>query len=183
MSGGGFGREWVERNAECAPGMAWGMEYVAGGPKNIEEALPGFDRADWLFWFCAVNRILPGSMIAEIHELAVVNMPHEHRAVLELLAKIDGAWNPLHCRDEAAAESFAASSLGDLRRCYAWEVGSFYAMMRFSSLDSAKCRLNAQAAILSLVGAIAGKKFGDEASGLAHKQLCDQIRARAKVNR
>lgn len=46
-----YGREWVQKLAQCPDGAAWGLEYVKDGPRAFGEAVAGFQRADWLLWF------------------------------------------------------------------------------------------------------------------------------------
>jgi hypothetical protein len=172
-----FDRSWVERHAECAAGMSWGLEYVKNGGKDLEAALPGFDRADWLLWFCFRAGAIP-DLARSTRDLVAVNLPREFKRALELAREADRAGVAQQIREDAATEAYTASSLGKLRDAYAFETAGFLALMTKARelRDVTKEILYAQAAVLSLVGAIAGKKHGDDASRLAHNQLSEQIR-------
>ncbi len=172
-----FDQKWVEQNAECAAGMSWGLEYVRAGGKDLAAALAGFDRADWLFWFCAKVGLLGREPGCLAHQLVAENLPAEFKEARQLHTVDDCR----KVRREAATEAFTAASLGKLREAHAFEAVGFCSLMARARAenDRAKELLYAQAALLSLAGAIAGHKTAGEPAQLAHGQLCERIRAAA----
>lgn len=180
-----YGKDWVAMTAQCPEGMAWGLQYVKDGGKDIQTALAGFNRADWLLWFMVKTGCMP---IEAAFDLLV-----------ELAAaRVDGQWfidalcdvrdmppdRIATRRNLIAREAETQMTMGDFRLGHQYSVATF--LLRFKlqliSGDEDEALKDGQCVLNNLVAAKTGSLLFDktEAREIQY-QLCDWLRERVKI--
>jgi hypothetical protein len=157
--------------------MAWGLDYVKGGGKDLAEAVKGFDRADFLLWFMVKADALPieaaFDLLIELARARLDNAIH--------LAGIESADKTMlqRARGACASEAETLMTTGNYRGGHALTVGTFLIRMRmhFMEVDLDQALKDGQCVLNNLVAARTGSlNFGTADAHQEHAGLCTWLR-------
>lgn len=172
-----FDRSWVAHRAQCSEGLNWGLKYVEKGGKDLTEALPGFDRVDWLLWFMVKVGLLKIEMAFDLlYELCLERFSfnvteHMIKVVRESTAEI---------RKDSVELANVEMTLGHFHLGHEITAVSFMARMikRVREGDVDEALKDGQCVVNNLVAAYTGSlNFETENAKAEHRLLCDWLRS------
>lgn len=178
-----FSSEWVRKNAQCDAGRDWGLAFTADGPKTVEAALRGIERADFLLWFLAYTEKIDAEDLTGILWRAATEWI-EDASAKELLRQLASPLTLDQARrvgvlatseaslaflgEDDFAKGHALTAVAFMARYHAWLLSE--EDNEDLALKSAQCVVNNL--IAERTG---GLRFDTEAAKQLHRALCAQI--------
>ncbi len=178
-----FDRKWVEAYAQCADGMAWGLQYVKDGGKDLPAALKGFDRADFLLWFLVKTESIPIEVAFDfLLDLSRARLNEEPNFQGGLESALTSELQ--RARGALSVEAECLMTQGKFRQGHAASAVAFLARMRLHVLevDLEEALKDGQCVLNNLVAARTGSlNFARPEAVQEHKALCEWLTSRIIV--
>ncbi len=183
--------DWVSIHSQCADGMAWGLDYVKNGAKDLASSIAGFDRADFLIWFLVKAGVLSIEMAFDLIAQVIRPMIHDRdgkHGYAEIVyhpsaPEIQTRERVERARQTAAEEANIRLQISSPQASHELMAICFLARMKLRMLDGEpdEALKDAQCVLNNLAAAVTGSLAPSRLTRQAHRALCDEIRGAVHV--